>query len=215
MELTVQQTKNMFIHVGQQVIAKRDELTKIDQAIGDGDHGVGMERGFKHAIEKLQSTNYESINDIFTDIGKEMLAAMGGASGVLFGSLFIGAVKGQAVMTTLTAHNVGVLFEKGLQAVQQRGKAQLGDKTMVDALYPAVQALLIKEENRQLIKLLQNASLEANNGVEKTKQQIANFGRAKSLGERTIGYQDAGATTIAIVFEAMYEFTAQQLENAT
>lgn len=200
--LTVSQTKEMFIYVGEKIIESKPLLTDIDSAIGDGDHGIGMTVGFKKAIENLNAKEFTTINEVFKTIGMSMITTMGGASGIIFGTMFVGGVKELFDTDTLDLKTMTVIFEKSLEAIKVRGKASLGDKTMIDALEPAVIAL----KNTEAIDLaagLKEAVIAAQEGVEKTKEYTASFGRAKALGERAIGHQDAGATSVSIIFEAM------------
>jgi dihydroxyacetone kinase phosphoprotein-dependent L subunit len=211
LELTVEQTKEMFQFVGEKVIANKPRLTEIDSAIGDGDHGIGMSVGFKKAIENLNQKELSTINEVFKTIGMSMISSMGGASGIIFGTMFVGGVKGLEEHKTLNLQTLATIFEKSLEAIKTRGKADLGDKTMIDAFQPAV--LSLNNSNySDLLEALQEAAAQANAGVERTKEFIAKFGRAKTLGERAIGHQDAGATTVAIIFEAMAEWVEGNVE---
>lgn len=211
--LTAEQVKNMFVYVGEQVIDSKPLLTEIDSAIGDGDHGVGMSVGFSNANEKLAAENYSDVNSIFKGIGKAMINNMGGASGVIFGTMFASGVKKLESKESLSLELLATIFEKGLIAVKERGKANLGDKTMIDALEPAVESLKNSAINNEgIVEALEKAAESAQDGVEKTKNYIAKFGRAKSLGERAIGHQDAGATTIWIIFHSMFAWV-KNLEN--
>jgi len=205
--LTVEQVKKLFIYTGEKVQENKQLLTKIDGAIGDGDHGIGMSLGFKKANEKLRETEFTTVNEIFKTIGVSMISSMGGASGVIFGTLFTGGLKGLDPQETLDSNLLANILENALNAIKQRGKADLGDKTMIDALEPAVLALKQKAENDAgLLACLKAAEEAAAQGVEKTKSYIAKFGRAKTLGERAIGHQDAGATTVWIIFKSMKEY---------
>ena len=134
-----------------------------------------------------------------------MLNSMGGASGVIFGSMFLSGIKGMDPLTELTAGNFAVIMRNSLEAIKTRGEAKVGDKTMVDAFEPAVIAM---ENGNQddLAQMLADASEAARQGMENTKNYTAKFGRAKSLMERAIGYQDAGATSVSILFKAMYDY---------
>lgn len=211
--LTIDQVKELFLYMGQRVIESKPLLTSIDSAIGDGDHGIGMEVGFKKAAEILQNNNLTTVNSIFLETGKAMISNMGGASGILFGTLFVASVKDKPIIHKLNLELLASFIQSGLEGVKARGKAELGDKTMIDALEPAVKALhQALEENEDLINALKKASEKAQDGMENTKNLIAKFGRAKSLGERAIGHQDAGATTISIMFEAIYTFV-NELQN--
>lgn len=201
------QVKEMFLYVGGKIIENKPLLTDVDSAIGDGDHGIGMEVGFTKAEENLNKKDFTNVNDVFKTIGMSMVMSMGGASGVLFGTVFMGGVKELASHEALELPVLAEIFEYGLAAVQERGKAEVGDKTMIDALDPAVTAL--KEAagaDVSLVEGLQKAEAAAAQGVEDSKGYIAKFGRAKSLGERAIGHQDAGATSIWIIFKSMREW---------
>ena len=201
------QTKKLFIYVGEKVIESKYLLTKMDSAIGDGDHGIGMSRGFSIAIENLNKQEFSSINDVFKIIGMSMISSMGGASGIIFGTLFVGGIKGMNDKELLNLPLLAEIFSKAVDAIKQRGGASLGDKTMIDALQPAAEALVSSAAgNNSLFRGLQNAEISAKQGVENTKNYIAKFGRAKFLGERTIGYPDAGATTVWIIFKSMREW---------
>ena len=130
---------------------------------------------------------------------------MGGASGVIFGSLYLAGAKDVDAKPVLTAEDIAKMERKSLLAIQERGKAEVGDKTMVDALAPAVEALEANKD-KGLLEMLKAAEEAARQGVENTKNYQAKFGRAKSLMERAIGYQDAGATSVWLIFQGMREF---------
>jgi dihydroxyacetone kinase phosphoprotein-dependent L subunit len=205
--LTPTQVKEMFLYVGEQVKESKPLLTKIDSAIGDGDHGIGMSVGFTKAEENLTQKEFTTINDVFKTIGMSMISSMGGASGVIFGTLFVGGVKGLEPQGELNLPLLAKIFEGSVTSIKERGKAKLGDKTMIDALEPAVLGLKQSVvENQSLLEGLKIAEERAEQGVEKTKEYIAKFGRAKSLGERAVGHQDAGATTVYIIFKSMREW---------
>ena len=134
-----------------------------------------------------------------------MLLSMGGASGVIFGSLYLAGAKGMEPKSVLTAEDVSEMEKKSLEAIKARGKAEPGDKTMVDALAPAVEAME-QGSGISLLEMLKAAEAAAAQGVEDTKKYQAKFGRAKSLMERAIGYQDAGATSVWLILQGMREF---------
>jgi dihydroxyacetone kinase phosphoprotein-dependent L subunit len=205
--LNVSQVKDIFFYVGEKGIESKPLLTKIDSAIGDGDHGIGMSVGFTKAKENLKANEFTTVNDVFKTIGMSMISSMGGASGVIFGTMFVGGIKGLDPKEALDLPLLAEIFEKALVAIKQRGKAELGDKTMIDAFQPAVEAL--KESataNDSLVEGLRKAESAALNGVEASKDYVAKFGRAKSLGERAVGHQDAGATTVSIIFKSMKDW---------
>lgn len=210
-ELNFKQTKEMLIHVADSVIASKSELTEIDSAIGDGDHGIGMEVGFKKAKEVLLSME-ETTNvfDLFTKVGMSMLISMGGASGVIFGSMFMAGAKLVSPAQLLTAENLADMMERSLIAIKLRGKAQIGDKTMVDSLEPAVDAMKLSV-GKGIYSALCAAETAAKCGVENTKKYEAKFGRAKTQAS-SIGYKDAGATSVWIIFKAMTEYIEHYME---
>lgn len=198
----------MLHAVANAIIENKPLLTEIDSRIGDGDHGIGMAKGMEKARQKLAKLeDTGNVYDVFTAFGKAMLLSMGGASGVIFSSMFMDGAKGQPPSPELSAEAFARLLEGGLQSIQQRGKAQVGDKTMVDALAPAVNAM--KETSSLGFASMLNAGAKAaQQGVEATKNQVARFGRAKSLMERAIGHQDAGATSVHIILQTMAEYAA-------
>lgn len=209
--LTIEQTKEMFIYVGETVMNNKPLLTEIDSAIGDGDHGIGMHIGFSNANAKLKVENYSDINGVFKEIGKAMITNMGGASGVIFGTMFMGGVRKLESVVSLDLPDLTTIFSNGLTAVKERGKADLGDKTMIDALEPAVLSLKASlEKESQLLEAVKQAAESARIGVENTKNYVAKFGRAKTMGERAIGFQDAGATTVSIIFKSMAEWIEKE-----
>lgn len=210
-ELNVEDTRNMLIYVADKVIAQKPYLTEVDSAIGDGDHGIGMAGGMQKAKKKLvKMQGAENVYEIFETAGQAMLMSMGGASGVIFGSLYLAGAKGMDAKAVLKPEDIAAMERKSLEAIQERGGAQVGDKTMVDALAPAVKAL---EENagKGLLEMLKAAEEAAKQGMEDTKKYIAKFGRAKSLLERAVGHQDAGATSVYFIFQGMREFVEDKM----
>lgn len=203
-KLTAAQVRGMLCYTARELMGQKQFLTEVDSAIGDGDHGIGMYGGMEKSLKKLETLeDCEDCYALFAAVGKTMLLSMGGASGVLFGTLFLAGTKGKAPSEVLTAGDLAELFRAGLREIKQRGKAQPGDKTMVDALEPAVLVLEAGAPDGDIAALLQAAERAAAEGVERTKGYQAKFGRAKSLQERAIGHQDAGATSVWLTFRAM------------
>lgn len=212
--LTVKQTCDMFQFVGDKVIENQPLLTQLDSAIGDGDHGIGMSVGFSAAIKNLREQSPDSINEVFRVIGMSMINSMGGASGVIFGTMFLGGVNNLPTIDRLDLRTLSDIVANSVQAVKKRGKASLGDKTMVDALEPASITLgLCATQSDRLYEGLKEAEDSARHGMENTKDYVAGFGRAKSLGERAIGFQDAGATSVWIIFRSMREWLEHESEQ--
>lgn len=204
--LDIEHAKEMLIYIADKIIESKPFLTEVDSKIGDGDHGIGMAGGLQKAKDKLLALdNVSNVYDLFSTAGKTMLMSMGGASGVIFGSLFLAGAKNAEPKTELKAQDIAEIMEKSLIAIKERGKAQVGDKTMVDALEPAVEALKA-HSSKGIYFMLEEAETAAAQGVENTKNYIAKFGRAKSLMERAVGFQDAGATSVWIIFRSMREY---------
>ena len=210
-ELGAEDARNMLLYVADKIIANKPYLTEVDSAIGDGDHGIGMAGGMQKAKKQLLKMQGEKdVYALFEAAGKAMLMSMGGASGVIFGSLYLAGAKDMEPKEVLGGDDLAVMERKSLAAIQERGKAEVGDKTMVDALVPAVEALEATK-GKSLLEMLQAAEEGARQGMENTKKYVAKFGRAKSLMERAIGHQDAGATSVYLIFQGMREFVEGKL----
>ncbi len=209
-QLNGKDIKELLCYIAEKTIENKDYLTELDSAIGDGDHGIGMVVGMESVLESLN--NLDDIPDpytVFTLAGRSMLMSMGGASGVIFGSLFMAGAKGQEQKKELNTSDLAALFNRSLRAIQTRGGAQVGDKTMVDALAPAVKAMQEHSESG-FRTMLEAAAEAAYEGMESTKKYHAKQGRAKSLGERSLGHRDAGAASTWIIFRSMAEWVKHQ-----
>ena len=172
------------------------ELTQLDAAIGDGDHGANLARGFSKVEQKLANDPPATPAALFKVVGMTLIGSVGGASGPLYGTLFLEAGKAAGDLVSLDAAALARCLAAGLAGVKARGRAEQGDKTMVDALAPAVDAL----ENG---KSLADAVTAAWAGVEATKPLVARKGRASYLGERAVGHADPGATSSALLLQAI------------
>ncbi len=190
----------MIEAVAQRVSTEREALNRLDAALGDGDHGTSISAAFTAAIEAIAALDQPSASDIWLAAAKALMNRMGGASGAIFGSFFL---KGVAVIRgkdRLTKRDMDAVLTAGLQGVRARGKAQVGDKTMVDALAPAVAAFARTDDFTAGWRCAAEA---AGDGADSTRELIARRGRAKYLGERASGHIDPGAMTIAIFFAAI------------
>ncbi len=200
------QARQMLVAAADAIIENKPYLTEVDNAIGDGDHGIGMSTGMQKGRDKLLAAQeFASVYEPFLIMGKTMLMSMGGASGVLFGGLFMAGAKGKEAQDEMDAAELAELFAEGLTEIKKRGKAEIGDKTMVDALEPVVAAMQA-HSGEGLVHMLRHAEQAALDGVESTKDMLAKYGRAKFLMERAIGHQDAGATSVWIILKAMRAF---------
>ena len=186
-----------WIETLQQVYADNKQyLTQLDAAIGDADHGINMDRGFTAAKAELAKTNPQDISATLKTVAMSLIRTVGGASGPLYGTFFMRASAVAANKAELEAADVVAMFEAGLEGVRQRGKAELNDKTMVDALTPALNAMKDALANgADLKQILQQGTAAAEEGMKNTIPLQAKKGRASYLGERSIGHQDPGATS--------------------
>lgn len=181
----------------------RDYLTQLDAAIGDADHGANMDRGFKAVMGKMPEIADKDIGTIFKTVGMTLLSTVGGAGGPLYGTFFLQAGMKTAGKMELSLEDWATALEAALAGIIMRGKAELGDKTMVDALTPAVNALKqAVEENQPLDDALQRSAEAAQRGMESTTPLVARKGRASYLGERSAGHQDPGATSSFLILKA-------------
>ena len=167
----------------------------------------GMQKAKKKLVEMKDTDN---VYQVFETAGQAMLMSMGGASGVIFGSLYLAGAKGMNPKPVLQAADLAEMMKKSLFAIKERGGAEVGDKTMVDALSPAVEAMA-ENKGRGLYEMLSAAEEAARKGMEDSKKYIAKFGRAKSLLERAVGHQDAGATSVYFIIQGMREFVSGEL----
>ncbi len=208
--ITIDELKRMILYTAEQVIRNEAFLTKIDIAIGDGDHGKGMTLGFTEVLRELPLMQFASAEEVFVAAGNVLIDTMGGASGVLFGTMFISGTVRRQPSLTMDLQDFAEIFRYSLDAIKQRGRARVGDKTMVDALEPAVLALEKSVAERDgFCEGMQKAARAAADGVEYTKSLKAHFGRAKYFEEKAIGYQDAGATSVWIIFQAMSDWVEE------
>lgn len=204
--INIQQTMEMIVAACDAIIANKPLLTEVDSRTGDGDHGIGMSNGMEKARTVLiEKAPFQDVNTVFQTTGMAMLNSMGGASGVIFGSMFLGGIGDMEKITELNGDAFVSIFSKALDVIKERGKAQTGDKTMVDALEPAVTAMR-EADKADLAALAALGARAAEQGVENTKLYVARFGKAQYLGDRTIGLQDAGATSVSIIFNAMHQY---------
>ncbi len=178
------------------------DLTHADQAVGDGDHGLAIQRGVRAAKASLEETpEGDDIGAVLATFGLAMLNSMGGASGAIFGTLFRrggSAVRGR---TAFDAEALALFLEGGLAGVQERGHAAVGDKTLVDALQPAAEAARAAAAG-SLDSGLQAAAAAAEVGLERTRGMLATLGRARTLGDRALGHVDPGAMSFTLLLRA-------------
>lgn len=184
----------------------KEYLTELDAAIGDADHGINMNRGFEAVMAQLPSWQNKDIGTLLKKAGMVLVSTVGGAGGPLYGTLFMRMGMAVGNKDALTPEDVVKMFQAALQGVKQRGKAEPGDKTMVDTLTPGVAALeKALAAGEDLVTALEKAVTAAEEGMKATIPLMARRGRASYLRERSIGHQDPGATSSYLLFKAAYE----------
>ncbi len=186
--------------------ASKGYLTQLDAAIGDADHGVNMARGFSKVAEKLPTIKDNDIGTILKTTGMTLISSMGGASGPLYGTFFMRAAtigNGKDVLNTI---DLCAMFRAGVDGIVQRGRPNLGDKTMFDAWAPALDAMhTALAKGSDTLTIIKAGAAGIDQGMKNTIALQARKGRASYLGERSIGHQDPGATSSCLIFEALLD----------
>jgi phosphoenolpyruvate---glycerone phosphotransferase subunit DhaL len=193
------------------VAENKDDLTRLDQAIGDGDHGTNMDRGMKAVIAKLDGLEGEDIGDLFKTVGMTLVSTVGGAAGPLYGTLFLQMGVATAGKSELEPDDWAAALDAAVNGVQMRGKAEPGDKTMIDALIPARDAFSAAvAEGVSFDEALRRSAEAAEQGMLATTPLVAKKGRASYLGERSAGHQDPGATSSDLLLKTAAETWAAE-----
>lgn len=206
MALTKQQVVDWLMRCGEVFTRQRDFLTRLDTEIGDADHGLNMNRGFNKVVEKLPSVADKDIGFILKNTGMTLLSSVGGASGPLFGTFFIRAAQAANAKQSLDLAELHQMMLEGVEGVVMRGKAEPGDKTMCDVWWPVVESLgQSAQQQLSVAEALLRASERAEQAVEGTIILQARKGRASYLGERSIGHQDPGATSVMLMIKTLAE----------
>jgi dihydroxyacetone kinase-like protein len=191
----------------QEVFAEnQQQLTALDSAVGDGDLGSSLDRGFTAVQLELSANPPADLRSAFQNVATVLIRTMGGTAGPLFGTFFLRAGAACAGKSELAPADVMALFQAGVEGIQQRGKAAIGDKTMLDALLPAVDAMRgALEAGSGLTEILERGAAAAEAGMRATITMQARKGRGSYLGDRSVGHQDAGATGSYLLLKAAAE----------
>ena len=196
-----------MLHGSAEIIeSERQRLSQLDSISGDGDHGTTMSRAMKLVSKAIDQQKSKEIKGLLESVSWNLLGVDGGATGPLLGTLFKGMadslIEGQQVTVAVFSQ----MFETGLTLLEEITKARIGDKTLMDALIPAIISLKESaQEGKNFLESLKAAAEAARSGAESTKGLVARFGRAKNLGEKTLGYPDPGATSMALILRGFYE----------
>ena len=192
---------------GAEIEEHRQELVRLDTAIGDGDHGTNMDRGMRKALANLETLEGDDIGGALKAVGMALVSSVGGAAGPLYGTLFLQMGTATAGAEKLDVAGFADALDAGVKGVQARGKAEPGDKTMVDALLPAVAALreAAAAGDTSLSEAAGRAAAAAEEGMKATIPMEARKGRASYLGPRSVGHQDPGATSSYLLLRSAGE----------
>lgn len=209
--ITAEQLRIALLNVSDKIVKAEPLLTELDTIIGDGDHGIGMRIGFSAMQKQLSETTYDTPYQLLHESGMTLIKVMGGTSGVIFGTLFIGGLSHIEGKETLTLTDFANYIDGGTKAIAKRGKVDRGDKTMYDALIEASIALNESAAAGDSIEEgLIKTALAAKKGVEDTKAMMSRKGRSKNFRDKTVGHPDTGAVSTSLIFEALSEsFTDQ------
>ena len=192
--------------MAKKIEAEKEYLTELDNEIGDGDHGINLARGFEAVEKKLPSLAGGDIGALLKGVGMQLVSTVGGASGPLYGTAFMKAGMACKGLTEIDGPAFVKAMEAAVDGIKMRGKATEGEKTMLDALCPALKVLQDDvTAGKSLKEALQDAAQAAEKGVEYTKTIIATKGRASNLGERSLGHQDPGATSSLYLLQVLAE----------
>lgn len=202
--ITIDQLTGWLRRFHQLVIKNQAELTELDSAIGDADHGINMARGMAAVIDKLDGEQPARVNDLFKTVAMTLVMSVGGASGPLYGTFFLRFAGAVGSVTELDTAALATGLHAGRAGVVERGKAGLGDKTMIDALSPALEAMeAVIKTGGDLAAAVTAACDAAADGRDATVPMVARKGRASYLGERSAGHMDPGAASMTLLFDAL------------
>jgi dihydroxyacetone kinase-like protein len=201
--VNVQQLEEWIRAFAALVSEQKGYLTELDSAIGDADHGINMDRGMKAVLDKLDSTPSTTADELFKLVGLTLVSSVGGASGPLYGTFFLRFGSASGTVTELSPDDLAKGLRAGLDGLVARGKPELGDKTMYDALHPALEALEAALAGGSTSgEAFAAAAAACHQGRDATIAMVARKGRASYLGERSAGHQDPGATSAALLLDA-------------
>ncbi len=208
-------TRDMLIsilgNIAETIGENKELLTDLDRAIGDGDHGINMNKGFKKVAEKLDTVKDKDCGFILKTTAMALISTVGGASGPLYGTAFLNASKVANGKMELDVEDISKMFDEGIKGIVMRGKAERGEKTMLDALIPAYEKFKeVAKSNNDIVECFKEATKAAYEGVEFTKTIKATKGRASYLGDRSIGHQDPGATSSYLILQAVVDTLAEE-----
>jgi len=204
--LNIEDIKLILHAIADTLIEKKDFLTKLDAECGDGDFGVGMYIGFTNVKKSIDEYKDKDVGLLLKKVGQSILTLVGGSSGPLFSTIFSGMGEKAEGKKEIRLQVLAEMLDNALKKVSHLSGAKVGDKTLIDALGPAVRVIVdASEKGLSLEEALKNAAQAAKHGAESTKNLVARKGRARYLGEATLGHQDPGATAIYFIFKSIFD----------
>ena len=204
--MNYEKVKTILLSISKKINEEKDYLTQLDNDIADGDHGVNLARGFLAVEQMLNESNDTDLGIIFKNIGMKLVSTVGGAAGPLFGTAFLRMANVVNGKQDISMEDFIACLDAAIEGIKFRGKAEQGEKTMLDAMIPACEAIKKTYDESSNDKLaLENGVKAAYQGIEYTKTIIATKGRASYIGERSIGHQDPGATSFTYILETIYK----------
>ncbi len=203
-QITAVQFHAALIGLCDTIEEQKDYLSELDGAIGDGDHGVNMAKCFRGVKKNLEALQVTDVSSVMNCVGMEVMNSVGGAMGALYGTLFLKMAMSSVGKNEVNLDDFATMLTEALNGILSIGKAQVGDKTLVDTLTPAVGAVVsASQDGKVLDEALTQFEAAAKTGMESTKDLMAKISRASRLGERTIGHQDAGATSCFFILQSL------------
>ncbi|WP_040210375.1 dihydroxyacetone kinase subunit DhaL [Clostridium polynesiense] len=211
MSIDVGRIIEIFNDIAVVIGSNKEYLTDLDAAIGDGDHGINLNKGFQNVVQKLSSSNPKDIGEVLKIVGMTLISTVGGASGALYGTAFMKAQTKGVGKEDISLKDFSEMLNIAVDGIKMRGKGDLGDKTMLDVLIPVSKSIEESlQENRKAAEAFRIASETAFKKMEDTKNISAKKGRASYLGERSIGHIDPGAASSYLIIKTIGEYLAKE-----
>ncbi|MGG4036393.1 dihydroxyacetone kinase subunit DhaL [Paenibacillus cisolokensis] len=207
MVMTFEQFKQLFVEIADRIEQVKDELSELDRQLGDGDHGVTMSIGWQAIVDKIRQSEASDCGALLKEIAMAFLNAVGSSVGPLYATAFLRGSAALPGKTELTHRDLVSFWEAAIQGIQERGKAKIGDKTMMDTWLPVLGVLKTQSEKDEIGKDIYDKALaEAENGMNATASLVSQLGRSSRLGDRSVGHMDPGAVSAYYIFQTFVQY---------